>query len=174
VRIGELNELIRAQTQERQRLIERETTSELDGLRRSLREQLSDVLQHIERDTVSQVVSQQRALRGLLIESMDALRETQAQIERRSRAVRRWAWLWTLAPVGAAALITLAAAAAWGGYQAELDGLRREIAASRATLDELRRHGGSIRLSRCGGRLCAQIDEAAPPYQSGYRVLRER
>jgi cytoskeletal protein RodZ len=48
------------------------------------------------------------------------------------------------------------------------------IAEQRQTLAILEEEGGKMKFSRCGEerRLCVMIDEKAPQYQNGYRVIK--
>lgn len=39
-------------------------------------------------------------------------------------------------------------------------------------LELLRQQGGDIRFNLCGDRICARLDESAPVYTEGYRILR--
>lgn len=48
----------------------------------------------------------------------------------------------------------------------------QEIQAIEHSLHILRQQGGEIHFELCDGRICARIDETAPTYTDGYRVLR--
>ena len=39
-------------------------------------------------------------------------------------------------------------------------------------LELMRQQGGDIRFNLCDGRICARLDETAPVYTEGYRILR--
>lgn len=45
------------------------------------------------------------------------------------------------------------------------------IATMEETVRELQRQGGKIQFSSCDHRTCVKIDETAPTYQDGYRIL---
>lgn len=45
------------------------------------------------------------------------------------------------------------------------------IATMEETVRELQRQGGKIQFNSCDHRTCVKIDETAPTYQDGYRIL---
>ena len=100
---------------------------------------------------------------------VDALaRETQQMLQEQGR---RWriALIFPLL-VGLSLFLGIS-----GGAWALMRYQTQEIQRQQAVLAELEAKGGKVEIRNCGdaqkSRLCAKIDESAPPFQGGYRVL---
>ncbi|MGL5336612.1 MAG: MbeB family mobilization protein [Enterovibrio sp.] len=78
-------------------------------------------------------------------------------------------WLWIVLTI----VLVLAACMGVIWWQGEIIlANQQEINRQNATIERLERNGGKIQFSNCDKRLCAQIDENAPTYQNGYRILK--
>ena len=60
----------------------------------------------------------------------------------------------------------------FGGSWAAMQYFAAQVMTLQRTIDTLKTQGGKIQLTHCQGRLCAQIEESAPEYTNGYRVLK--
>ncbi|MGT3776412.1 MbeB family mobilization protein [Vibrio cholerae] len=93
-----------------------------------------------------------------------------AQNQRMSALVLK-SWLWIVLSVFLV-LVACTGVIWWQGRTILANQL--EINRQNATIERLEKNGGKIQFSTCGEKrqLCAKIDENAPTYQDGYRILK--
>jgi hypothetical protein len=100
-------------------------------------------------------------------------KRTNAAIHAQSQRLKQTAlrsWMAVAIPV----IVTLTlSAGAIIGMTWYMNSQIEQIATHKATLERLAEEGAEIQLDYCGDnrRLCVQIDESAPAYKGGYRIL---
>lgn len=144
--------------------------SEMSRLATAFEERSKEQAESTEKAVRSAFEKHESALLSALSESE---KRTSDAIRAQSRSLQRAAlrsWMAVTIPIAASLALGLGAIATMGWY---ITGQINEIASHNATLEKLRSEGGGIQLSHCGEsrRLCTKIDEDAPRYQGGYRIL---
>lgn len=111
---------------------------------------------------------------ALLSALSESEKKTSAAIAAQHQRLRQTAlksWMAVVIPVSLTLLLGAGAIATMSWY---ITGQIDQIASNHKTLEHLKGLGGEIQLNQCGGHVCAKIDESAPTYEEGYRILKGR
>jgi hypothetical protein len=149
---------------------------ETTNLAARLKEQMRRENAIIQNLTRKQLNDMRSALTGILQQELSTIK---SDIQRQSRGIG-WSMLrsrvlWPMLVGLSLCLGIFGGSWAMMRYSAnQIMELQRNIQELQRNIQILERDGGKIRLSRCGPqkRLCAQIDETAPAYEGGYRILK--
>lgn len=125
-------------------------------------------------DTRKAVSAEFKKLRAHISEELRSSEQSSSAAihaqNQRLRALALKGWLWM------ALSIALVLVASYGALWYTQDRVRQNLAdieALERQVRALKLQGGSVNLSWCDKKLCVQIDEKAPKYQEGYRIVTE-
>lgn len=110
---------------------------------------------------------------ALLLALSESEKTTSAAIRAQSQRLKRTAlssWMAVAIPVVTMMILAVGAMSVMSWY---ISSQIEQISSQNATLERLTEQGAKMQLSYCGDsrRLCVQIDESAPAYEGGYRIL---
>ena len=138
-----------------------------------LKRQMQADSETIQSLTKEQLAGLRKELHAIMQKELHTIRTDMEEQSR--RLAGRLFWSRTLLPLLIGLSLSLGILGGSWGMMHYLTGQIRDRQATIATMEEtvreLQRQGGKIQFSSCDHRTCVKIDETAPTYQDGYRIL---
>lgn len=138
-----------------------------------LKRQMQADSETIQSLTKEQLAGLRKELHAIMQRELHTIRTDMEEQSR--RLAGRLLWSRTLLPLLIGLSLSLGILGGSWGMMHYLTGQIRDRQATIATMEEtvreLQHQGGKIQFSSCDHRTCVKIDETAPTYQDGYRIL---
>lgn len=138
-----------------------------------LKRQMQADSETIQSLTKEQLAGLRKELHAIMQKELHTIRTDMEEQGR--RLAGRLLWSRTLLPLLIGLSLSLGILGGSWGMMHYLTGQIRDRQATIATMEEtvrkLQHQGGKIQFSSCDYRTCVKIDETAPTYQDGYRIL---
>jgi len=165
---------------ERQQAIAEDARERMVAASEKLERMAGDLKGQVSREISSAVPGMAEGAATIFTSKLEAADRLAEAAAARYRSCVRWA-VWKIAVGAAAAGLAAMGAGAWVVMRsvpsyAEMQALRAEHAALKQNVAKLEQLGGRAQFTRClsssrGSRLCIKIDESAPRYEDGFRII---